>query len=350
MSYALRVERHFLNERAAPGSLVAVARRLCGLHAQVLSAADLQLWARVRDHGRDDLARALWEDRVLVKTWLMRGTLHAVPAEDLPLYVGALDNRGEYAGAWLRAFGTTAKEMERLIEAVRDALDGACLTRAELIAAVAPKVGKSAAKRLSSGWGEFLKPASRRGVLCFGPSRGQNVTFVRPDQWTGAWRTFERDEARTELLRRFLSSFAPVSADDYERWLGSVRRVREPWDALADELVEIEPKRFVLAADVEKLSARPKGVNVLGGFDPYVLFPHNDRPVPDEHRDRVYRTAGWISQVIVVRGRAVGVWTHKKKGGTLELALEPFAPLSATTARAVERELDSLAAFLGARR
>jgi DNA glycosylase AlkZ-like len=350
MSNALRLERHCLTERAEPGALVDVARRVCGLHAQVLSATDLQLWARVRDHGRDDLSRALWQDRTLVKTWLMRGTLHAVPADDLPLYVGALDNRGEYVGAWLRAFETTATEMERLIAAIGDALDGESLTRAELIAAVGPKVGKSAAKRLSSGWGEFLKPASRRGVLCFGPSRGQNVTFVRPDQWIGGWRTVERDEARTELLQRFLSSFAPVSADDYERWLGSTRRIREPWEELAEELVEVEPKRFALAGDVEQLSARPKGVNVLGAFDPYVLFPHNDRPVGEAHRDHVYRTAGWISQVIVVRGRVSAVWTHKKNRRKLETGMEPFAAFSATTARAIDRELASLAAFLGAER
>ena len=350
MSNALRLERHSLSDHLQRGALVDVARRLCGLHAQVLSAADLQLWSRVRDHGRDDLARALWEERTLVKTWLMRGTLHAVPADDLPLFVAALDNRGEYANAWLRAFGTTTKEMERLIESIGVALDGECLTRAELIAAVEPRVGKSFAKRLSSGWGEFLKPASRRGVLCFGPSRGQNVTFVRPDQWIGGWRSVGREEARTELLRCFLSSYAPVSADDYERWLGSARRIREPWEALADDLVEVEPKRFALASDIPLLSARPKGVNVLGGFDPYVLFPHADRPVAEEHRDRVYRTAGWISQVIVVRGRVVGVWTHKKKSGRLEVALEPFAPLNATTARAIERELTSLAAFLGAER
>lgn len=350
MSNALRLERHHLTDRAKCGSLVDVARRVCGLHAQMLSATDLQLWSRIRDHRREDLARALWEDRTLVKTWLMRGTLHAVPAEDVPLYVGALDNRGEYANAWLRAFGTTTKQMERLIAAIGEALDGECLTKAELIAAAEPKVGKSLAKRLSSGWGEFLKPASRRGVLCFGPSRGQNVTFVRSDQWIGGWREFERNEARTELLRRFLSSYAPASRDDFGRWFGALRVMREPWEALADELVEVEPKRFALAADVVRLSARPKGVNLLGGFDPYVLFPHNDRPVPGEHRDRVYRTAGWISQVIVVRGRVVGVWTHKRKGAKLEIALEPFAPLSATTARAVDRELESVAAFLGAER
>ena len=51
------------------------SRRLCGLHAQVLSSAGLSVWARVEDLDRQALRHALWEDRTLVKTWAMRGTL-----------------------------------------------------------------------------------------------------------------------------------------------------------------------------------------------------------------------------------------------------------------------------------
>jgi hypothetical protein len=335
-----------LAQAASRGSLVEVARRLCGIHAQILSAADLQLWCRVRDHAPDDLGRALWEERSVVKTWLMRGTLHVVPAEDLPLYVGALDNRGEYANAWLRAFGTTKARMERLIEAISGALDGNCLSRAELIAAVEPKVGKSFAKRLSSGWGEFLKPASRRGVLCFGPSQGENVTFVRPDQWLDGWRAVGRDEARTELLRRFLSTYGPASRDDFQHWLGALRRVREPWEALADKLVEVAPKRFALTVDGPTLKTRPKGVRLLPAFDPYVLFPRSDRPVPEPYLDRVYRKQAWISQAVIERGRAVAVWTHKKKGTKLELTVDPFEPLKPATSKAIEREAKALAKYL----
>jgi hypothetical protein len=68
----------------------------------------------------------------------MRGTLHLVPADDLPLGVGAFDNRGEYRPVWPRLYETTAAKMERLIEALSDALDGRCLTRAELGEAVRP--------------------------------------------------------------------------------------------------------------------------------------------------------------------------------------------------------------------
>src|ERR1022692_1278135 len=69
---AWRTRRHHLVERAPASSMLAVARRLCGLHAQLLSSAELTLWARVEDLDRRAVQRALWEDRTLVKTWAMR--------------------------------------------------------------------------------------------------------------------------------------------------------------------------------------------------------------------------------------------------------------------------------------
>jgi hypothetical protein len=67
-----------------------VVREICGLHAQVMSSAELTLWARVEDLEPGAVQEALWERRTLAKTWAMRGTLHLLPAEELPLWVGAL--------------------------------------------------------------------------------------------------------------------------------------------------------------------------------------------------------------------------------------------------------------------
>src|SRR5437762_1826914 len=69
---AWRIRRQHLDRRAPAGSLLAVASRLCGLHAQVMSSAELTLWARVEDLDRREVQRALWEDRTLVKTWAKR--------------------------------------------------------------------------------------------------------------------------------------------------------------------------------------------------------------------------------------------------------------------------------------
>ena len=45
---------------------------------------------RVEGATRDDVRRALWEDRTLVKTFGPRGTVHLLPAADLGRWMAAL--------------------------------------------------------------------------------------------------------------------------------------------------------------------------------------------------------------------------------------------------------------------
>src|SRR5947209_1463586 len=123
--------RHHLVERAPAERALEVASEIAGLHAQVMSSAELTLHARVEGLDRDAVQRALWEDRTLVKTWAMRGTLHLLPARELPLWTGALTTlRARYhRPAWLKWLALTREQGERLPEAVADALDGEPLTR-----------------------------------------------------------------------------------------------------------------------------------------------------------------------------------------------------------------------------
>src|SRR5690349_23866975 len=120
-----RVMRHHLDRRAPAGSMLAVASEICGLHAQVLSSAELTAWARVENLDRQAVRRALWDDRSLVKCWAMRGTLHLLPSGELPLWHAALGTSGRYRRPALwRRFGLSLKEIDRLTEAVAEALDG----------------------------------------------------------------------------------------------------------------------------------------------------------------------------------------------------------------------------------
>src|SRR5260221_1779571 len=123
---AWRIRRHHLDQRAPAGSMLAVASRLCGLHAQVMSSAELTVWARVEDLDRRAVQRALWEERTLVKTWAMRGTLHLLPASELPMWHAALGTSRRYRrpAIWKRLLGITLEELDRLTEAIGSALEG----------------------------------------------------------------------------------------------------------------------------------------------------------------------------------------------------------------------------------
>ena len=87
---ARRLARHGLT--APLGSLPEAAAASAGIHAQVMSAAEVSLALRVAGTTRSDVATALWEERSLVKTFGPRGTVHVLPAADLPWWLAALDS------------------------------------------------------------------------------------------------------------------------------------------------------------------------------------------------------------------------------------------------------------------
>jgi Winged helix DNA-binding domain len=340
------------------GGIVETARRLGGVHAQVMSCAELALAARVDGSSVEDVQAALWERRELVKTWAMRGTLHLLPADDLALWAGALSTRSYLwrSDAWTRYFGVSVEEVEALVAAIGASLDGRGLTREELGVEVGKVAGPQAQELMASGWGTLLKPVAMGGGLVFGPNRGRNVAFVNPHEWIGPFEPLPSEEAMREVTRRWLRVYGPGSRDDLGRWFGvTPGRARKVLESLGDELVEVSVEgrpAFALAEDATALdgASSPRRARLLAGFDPYVVgfFPREGLVEP-ELLPRVSRTAGWISPVVLVGGEIVGVWKHALRKGTMEITVEPFAKLPSARVRELSAEAERLAGALGAK-
>jgi hypothetical protein len=365
---AWRIGRHHLDRRAPAGSMLAVASRLCGLHAQVMSCAELTLWARVEDLDRRAVQRALWEDRTLVKTWAMRGTLHLLPASELPLWHAALRTSGRYLrpAAWQKYFGITMEELDRLTAAVATALDGRVMTRAELMREVERLTGSPAfGNKLAQSWGTILKPAAFAGALCFGPSVGQRVQFTHPGSWLN--RAGKRvanpvhppadpQAATAAVTRRFLAAYGPATYHDLARWWngGGVTNARQWIAALGEEVTPVEldgAQAWMLTGDAREARELPpvRSVRLLPCFDQYVVTAscHAEHLLPGDWRRRVYRPQGWISPVLLVNGRMEGTWRHEIKSGRVAVIVEPFVKAPAWVRRAAGQEAERLAAFLG---
>ena len=169
---------------------------------------------------------------------------------------------------------------------------------------------------LGSGWGTFLKPLAWWRVLCFGPPRGNRVTFVGAD-----WLPRVPDAAST-VVRAFLGAHGPVTPELFDRvWLsrGNTRKalLRGWFAALEDELAEVDvegERRLMLAGQVEELLATgpSDAVRLVGAFDAYVLGGGTStvQIVPADRRAEVSRPGGWISPVVLRGGRAAGVWSE----------------------------------------
>jgi uncharacterized protein YcaQ len=348
---AWRLERHRLVRRARRADLVRVVGRICGLHAQLQSSAELSAWARIEAVERGALDEALWRKRTLVKLWAMRGTLHLLPSANLGVWLAGLStytNRGM----------TGHPEIDALTDAVGRALTRGPLTREELAVEVERiTADASLAEYVRLSWGSYLKPASFRGHLCFAPSDDGRVRFTKPASWIhGGVDQPAADEALREVTRRFLAAYGPATAEDLGLWWGGFGPApgRRMLAALGDEALEVEvdgQSGWMLARDLRAVASaeHEDSVRLLPAFDPWVAGASRkaDALCDPRHRSRVYRPQGWFSPVLLVNGRMAGTWKHARKGRRLVVEIEPFGRLPTWVRPAVDSEAERLAAFLG---
>jgi hypothetical protein len=317
---AFRMRRHLLDPIGTL-PVAGVVRRLCGVQAQVASSAELAVRVRREASRPGEVGRALSEGR-LIKTWAMRGALHLLTPQEAGAFLALMAaGRSWERPSWQRYFGVTTEVMDVLRRAVRRALDGAVLSRDELVAAVVAQRGLGhVGEALRSGWGTLLKPLAWQGDLCFGPSRGGRVTFTRPEAASSRWAGIPApEEAAPAAIVAYFGAYGPATIDAFGRWLSGGwfgrRQLRIWFGALGDRLAEVEvdgERAHVLAEDIDELaSARPThAVRLLGGFDQYVLGPGtgDGHVVPAARRAAVSKQSGWISPVVVAGGMVRGTW------------------------------------------
>ncbi len=123
---AFRLSRHHLLVRAPQGSLVQAVSDICAIQAQVPSAANLSARARVEQLSPEDVDRALWTERSLVRTWCVRSTVHLAASKDQPMLAAALAPRAQrdrerWAAERGLASGEVAAVIRESVDALRDA-------------------------------------------------------------------------------------------------------------------------------------------------------------------------------------------------------------------------------------
>jgi hypothetical protein len=368
---AFRLARHHLSERAPIKALPSVVRDMAGAQAQLLSAAQISLWSRVRELKIAQIEAAL-NERTLVKAACMRRTLFLVPSAHLAVFVRGSARRAEKEIRWARGKGVPDRVLEAAIDAALGALDQP-LTRPEIAERVSQRLGVQTQAIHGGGWGsrrrlaavpvgeltypvvDLLHLAGARGVVCYGPNRSNEPTFVRADAWIPGWQDFSVEQAEDMLLRRYLLAFGPATVADFASWIGTtLTEAREIWARQQADFAPVNVEGWdavVLREDLDELMQagfeRPL-VRLLPYFDTFLLG-HKEREhlVAIEHRPDVYRAQGWIAPVVLVDGRASAVWEHAWEGKGLCVKVVKFASLSRQIIAGIQEEAQDLGRFLG---
>lgn len=349
--------QHGLFPRLNTRNVIEVVRRTGGIQAQVMSAAELAMCTRVEGLSSQEVRSALWQDRTLIKTWAMRGTLHLLSATELPLYVAARD--WHTTPAWSNYFAefglTTPAHQQSFLSAIPYVLEQGPLTRQQLADAVAKHTGFAQARDfiLSESWGSPLKPSAYRGDLCFGPGQGQNVTFVNPKTWIGTWQSIEPEQACKHIARQYLQAYGPATPLDFARWWGgTITQAKKLFASMSHELEEVEVegwRAFALCSTLEPMQRleASETLHFLPLFDAYTIgIPRDLEPILSQvHKSLVFRPQGWISAVVLINGSMQGVWRSTTRRSQTLVKLHLFCSPGSLILQRIEAEVERLRDF-----
>ncbi len=320
----LRAATQLLHRPASAKDPAAIARDIAGAQAQDVYAGPLTFRSRSRSLTAEDIKRARTEERSLLRTWVMRMTIHMIPTEDaswwLPLFEPGIE---KWSRRRLSQLGMRAAKQDKALDVAAHALaDEGPLTRSE----VRERIERAGVELNSQTGMHIALTAVVAGIACLGPDRGKTTCLVRREDWLGKQRRFDRDKALAELARVYIRAFGPATDRDFAYWSGMpLRDVRSGLGAIAKEIEEVEVGEQTMLVPRGKRPRLPANgqVRMLGNFDTYLLgWKDRSFSVDDQHALHVKEGGGgWIRPVVVEDGQVIGGWRSRRQGDRLEITL-----------------------------
>jgi len=316
---------------------VAATEAMTVLHATEPATVYLSMFARVDDLTVEEIDRALYDERSLVKQLAMRRTLFVFPRELLPAAWGSASAR---VAAQLRPRLARDLEQGGLTDDGAAWLDVACaavLARlaagdevpAQTLREELPELDGRIEMAAGKAYGGNF-PVAPRVLSLLGAEtqvvRGRNSGHWRTSRplWTlmSAWldEVPEPLDARAgyaELVRRWLRTFGPGTAADLQWWLGGTSGAVK--HALADvAAVEVsldgEAAGWVLPDDVDEVEPVEAWAALLPVLDPTVMGWKERGFFLGPHGQALFDANGNAGTTAWWDGRIVGCWVQDESG------------------------------------
>ncbi len=323
-----------------------VVSLLTGVQAQDRPSS---LWAiGLRSSGSTvaDVERAVASGPI-VRTWLMRGTLHFTAAEDvrwlLQLVAERVISRSKRRDEEL---GLDDLVYRQSTDVLTKALDTkGQLTRGEIMAALG---GKGITTTGQRGY-HILRHLAIQGTICFGPMVGKELSFVLLDDRVPLSKSMTRKKSLGELAWRYFSGHGPATVQDLVWWSGlTMAEVREGIEAAGSRLKE-EMHDGTTYFSGPLRSGKTEGSNVLllPAFDEYVIgYKERSALLDGEHTKDVLSSNGIFYHVLVIDGRVQGTWKARRSKNDITIEVRPFSRLTSSGIDSLEGAVIRYGSFL----
>jgi hypothetical protein len=342
--------QHLTDSSRLDADVATVARSVCVIQAQAFDAARQQI--RVRSTGLTAAAvdRAFEQERSVVRTWLMRGTLHLCAADDVRWLIDVFGPAIDQLGASRRRnLGLDDATCARGVAVIRNALaDGPMARRQIRQCLVSAGVLEEPVGQMML---HLIFHAAALGIVCSGPRMGRDDSFVLLDDWVPQSKGPRGEAALAELARRYFGAYGPASEADFAAWSHlRMGLIRAAMTAVGSELAEFPgPVRglWTLGPAVTDPGTPGPVVRLLGHFDTFLLgYRRREHHGGPEAEAWIHDGGGgWIRPVICVDGWILGGWRVEQRARELEITIMPFDRIGRRADPAIGREVASIGRF-----
>lgn len=296
----------------------------------------------------DEVVEQALATRQIVRSWVLRGTLHLLAPDDVRWMIDLIRPRLDSAYALqFKKLELDEKILAKSNAALESVLHGGHqYTREELTAALEANGVRVGDARI----GFLLLHAAVSKLICLGARRGKEFTYTLLDEWVPRTRPITRDEALARLCSRYFNSHGPATIRDFAWWSGltiteaktGLQMVQKDFTA-----VTVDGEVYWMAHDTASPGKSAKAC-LLPGFDEYLLG-YTDRShlfTDARHMPAVFGVKnGLLNATIVLNGRVIGTWKRSFVKKEVQVALHPFSPLSNTQKNAVHAAVNRYGTF-----
>ena len=320
-------------QRMTPAEAI---RRLTPLQGQHPPAPFISLASRLDGFSRAELEAAI-DARDVVKTTIMRLTLHVAAADEYPAYAQLA--RQQHMRAWRKKYPDLDEE-----EVAAEL--GAWLREPRTNPEIREHVHANYDGVDPNPWSSLIFARTVLPLVQLPPSghwrTRQGMRFVADPRPRPSL-----EDAATLVLRRYLDAFGPASLRDAAGWAGAAQR---DFAGARERLgtVSYRDEQGVELLDLPERPLPPAGtklpVRLLAHWDqPLLAYANRDRIIPPELLPLKLTLSG--SPTVTVDGRVAASWRVEREGDDARLTVTPHTDLARAAVEEIRAEADRMVRF-----
>ena len=178
----------------------------------------------------------------------------------------------------------------------------------------------------------ILWRAGMEKLICFGPMRGNQQTFMLLDECIKDKKLFNREESIAALVERYIRSHGPATIKDFVFWSGLTITDAKTGFEINKQFMVREEFNGEIYWQLENLllpDSPSPCIYLLPAFDEYFLGYVTRNIVLDPmYMKKAVSNNGIFRPIIVIDGQIAGIWKHTKRKNSVRISIELFRKLT----------------------